>query len=71
MWSVKKENYISVAVHIVFNLVLGCIINKLSIRLIMSTKMVHIDAYAGAVVVISRNLKALEQALQVLHNTAQ
>jgi len=37
----------------------------------MSTKMVHIDAYAGAVVVISRNLKALEQALQVLHNTAQ
>jgi hypothetical protein len=61
--SVKKENDISVAVHIVFNLVPDCIINKLGIRGIISTKMVHINAYADDVVVIFRNLKALEQSL--------
>jgi hypothetical protein len=45
--------------------------NKLGIRGIISTKMVHINAYADDVVVISRNLKALEEALQALDNTAQ
>jgi hypothetical protein len=55
----------------VFNLVLDCIINKLGIRGIISTKMIHINACADDVVVISRNLKALEETLQDLDTTAQ
>lgn len=69
--SVKNENYFSVAVHIVFNLVLDCIINKLGIRGIISTKMLHINAYADYVVVIFRNLKAFEESLHELDSTAQ
>ena len=37
----------------------------------METKMVQINAYADDVVIISRNPKALEEALQEIHNTAQ
>jgi hypothetical protein len=33
--------------------------------------MVHINAYVDDVVVISRNLKAVEETLQELYNTAQ
>jgi hypothetical protein len=54
-----------------FNLVLDCIINKLVVRGIISNKMVPINAYADDVVVISRNLKAVEETLQELYNTAQ
>ena len=54
-----------------FNLELDCIIKKLAIRGIISTKVVQINAYTDDVVIISRNLKALEEALQELDNTAQ
>jgi predicted nucleic acid-binding Zn-ribbon protein len=37
----------------------------------METKMVEINAYADDVVIISRNPKALEEALQEIHNTAK
>jgi tetrahydromethanopterin S-methyltransferase subunit B len=56
---------------IVFNLVVDYIIKKLDIRENISTKVVQINAYADDVVIISRNLKALEEALQELDNTAQ
>jgi hypothetical protein len=56
---------------IVFNLVLDYIIKKLDIRENISTKVEQINAYADDVVIISRNLKALEEALWELDNTAQ
>ena len=56
---------------IVFNLVLDYIIKKLDIRENISTKVVQIKAYTDDVVIISRNLKALEEALQELDNTEQ
>jgi hypothetical protein len=56
---------------IVFNLVLDYIIKQLDIRENISTKVVQSNAYADDVVIISRNLKALEEALQELDNTAQ
>ena len=47
------------------------IITKLGIRGNVSTKMVQINAYADYVVIISRNLKALEEALKEFDNKAQ
>ena len=66
--AVRQGDALSV---IVFNLVLDYIIKKLDIRENISTKVVQINACAGDVVIISRNLKALEEALQELDNTAQ
>ena len=56
---------------ILFNLVLDYIIKKLDSRGTLSTKMVQISSYADDVNIITRNLKALEEALQELSNTAQ
>jgi hypothetical protein len=56
---------------IVFNLVMDYIMKKLDIRENISTKVVQISAYADDVVIISRYLQALEEALQELDNTAQ
>jgi type II secretory pathway component PulC len=53
------------------NLVLDYIINKLYTRKNIATKMVQINAYADNVVMTSRIIKALEEALQELDNTAQ
>jgi len=52
-----------------FSLVLDYIIKKLDIR--VSTTMAHMNACADDVIIISGNLKALEEALQELDNTAQ
>jgi len=54
-----------------FNLVSDYIIKKLDIRGTLSTKMVQNNAYADDVDIISRNLKAMEEALEKLGNTAQ
>jgi len=56
---------------ILFNLILDCIIKKLDIRGTFSTKMVQNNAYEDEVDIISRNLKAMEEALQELGNAAQ
>jgi len=56
---------------IVFNLVLDYITKKLDIRENILTKVVQINTYVDDVVVISRNLKSLEEGLQELDNTAQ
>jgi hypothetical protein len=56
---------------VIFNLVLDYIIKKLDIRETLSTKMVQINAYVVDMDIISRNLKALEEALQELGKTVQ
>jgi len=48
---------------ILFNFVLDYFTRKLDIR-VKSTKLVSINAYEDDVVIISRNLKHLEEALQ-------
>jgi hypothetical protein len=48
-----------------------CLIKKFGIRRNTLTKMVQLNAHAGDVVIISRNPKALEEAVQEIHNTAQ
>jgi hypothetical protein len=55
---------------IVFNLVLDYIIKKFDIRENILTKVVQINAYIDDVVIISRNLKALEETLQELDNSS-
>jgi hypothetical protein len=54
-----------------FNLVLNYIIKKLATRGCILTKVVQINAYTDGVVIMSRILKALEEALQELDNTSQ
>jgi fido (protein-threonine AMPylation protein) len=54
-----------------FNLVLGNIIRKLDVRWNVHTKTAYINACADDVIIISGNLKALEEALHELDNTAQ
>jgi len=54
-----------------FNLVLNYIIKKVAIRGNISTKVVQSNAYTDDVVIITWNLKASEEALQKLDNTAQ
>jgi hypothetical protein len=56
---------------ILFNLVSDYITKKLDIRGNLSTNMVQNNAYADDVDIISRNLKATEEALEELGNTAQ
>jgi hypothetical protein len=46
---------------ILFNLLLDNIIKKLDIRGNISTAVFHINAYANDVVIISRNVKTLEE----------
>jgi hypothetical protein len=53
-----------------FNLVLDYIIKEVAIRGNISTKVVQINAYTDDVI-ITWNLKTLEEALQNLDNTAQ
>jgi hypothetical protein len=54
-----------------FSLVSNYIIKKLDIRETLSTKTVQNNAYADDVDIISRNLKAMEEALEELGNIAQ
>jgi hypothetical protein len=54
---------------ILFNFVLDYFTRKLDTRE-KPTKLVSINAYEDDVVIISRNLKDLEEALQELDNTA-
>jgi hypothetical protein len=54
-----------------FNLVLDYIIKKLATRGRILTEVVQINTYTDGVVIMSRNLKALEEALQELDNTTQ
>ena len=65
---VRQDDALSVTL---FSLVLDYIIKKLDIKGIVSTTMAHINACADDVIIISGNLKALEEALQELDKTAQ
>jgi hypothetical protein len=65
---VRQDDALSVTL---FSLVLDYIINKLDIRGIVSTIVAHMNACVDDVIIISGKLKAFEETLRELDNTAQ